>query len=105
MQNLIDILAIIKPEDAQRYVENLGRHPDFNIERADDAQTVRAVLVNPNTHVDVLIIDNRLPDVHSLIGELRSGYPRMLIILVDEDADFGLPGQADDISTDPFEND
>src|SRR5690606_31950689 len=28
-----------------------------------------------------------------------------LIILVDEDADFGMPGQADEISTDPFRHD
>jgi GAF domain-containing protein len=32
-------------------------------------------------------------------------YPRLLIILVDREADFGMPGHADEVSVTPFEND
>lgn len=105
MQNRIDVLAIIKPQDVQRYAERLAHYADFSVQLTSDAQGARRLLMEQNVHVDVLIVDNRLENMHQLITELRSGYPRMLIILVDEEADFGIPGQADDLSTDPFNSD
>ena len=61
-------------------------------------------LANRDKHVDVFVVDNGLGHIFELISELRQSYPRLLIVLVDEDADFGTPGQADDISTAPFED-
>jgi hypothetical protein len=62
------------------------------------------VLDNPGKQSDVFIIDNALGDVYELLKDVRHSYPRLIIISVDEEADFALPGRADDVSTHPFEN-
>ena len=51
------------------------------------------------------MLDKRLDGTFDFIKELRQTYPRLLIVLVDQEADFGMPGQADEISVDPFSND
>jgi GAF domain-containing protein len=89
-------------DDASRFYKNLSSYEDFRVQMVSDAGDALDILADPERPVDVLVLDNRLGHVFELIAELRQSYPRLLIILVDEDADFGMPGQADEISTDPF---
>jgi GAF domain-containing protein len=98
----VDILVAVPREDASRFYKNLSSYEDFRIQMVSDAGDALDILADPERPVDVLVLDNRLGHVFELIAELRQSYPRLLIILVDEDADFGMPGQADEISTDPF---
>src|SRR5262249_17393641 len=53
----------------------------------------------------LFVIDNGLGNAFEIIKDLRQTYPQLLILLVDEDADFGMPGRADDVSTEPFKDD
>ena len=46
--------------------------------------------------IDVLVLDNNLEHAFDLITELRHSYPRLFIVLVNQDANFGMPGQADE---------
>jgi putative methionine-R-sulfoxide reductase with GAF domain len=69
-----------------------------------DLTDALTTLADRTQHVDVLVIDTRMGHIFEFISELRQSYPRLFIVRVDEDADFGLPGQADEISTEPFEN-
>ncbi|MFW5748502.1 MAG: hypothetical protein ACOCYT_02685, partial [Chloroflexota bacterium] len=63
------------------------------------------IIADADQHVDVLVLDNNLDDsIFEFVTEIRARFPRLLIVLVDEEADFGMPGQADDLSTDPFAN-
>lgn len=101
----IDILMTVKRADASRYYKNLANQDGFNVQIVHEFDDTRGVLADRDQHTDVLVIDNTLEDVTELVGELRQSYPRLLIILVDEEADFGMPGQADELSTEPFNND
>lgn len=101
----VEILLAVKKEDAARYYKNLVAHEGFTIQVVHTVADAQAVLASGDQRVDVFVVDNRLDNVFHTIGELRLSYPRLLIILVDEESDFGMPGQADDISTDPFKND
>src|SRR5690606_33916890 len=58
-----------------------------------------------NLQIEALVLDNGLEGVYDLVSELRPNHRRLLIILIDEDADFAMPGAADEISTDPFTDD
>lgn len=98
----IDLLALIRQEDAARYQQQLGNVGDIGLHTAHHPQDMHAIL--RDNHTDVLVIDNRLERAYSVINELRQSYPRLMIVLVDEEADFGMPGQADEISTEPFMN-
>lgn len=101
----VEILLAVKKEDAARYYKNLMVHEGFSIEVTHNVEDAQARLASGDARIDVFVVDNRLDRVFLAIGELRQTYPRLLIVLVDEEADFGMPGQADEISTDPFKND
>ena len=101
----IDILVVVPREDASRYYKNLTPNGDFRLQIASNTGDALDVLADREKHIDVLVIDNRIEGVFDFISDLRHTYPRLLIILVDEEADFGLPGQADEISTAPFDRD
>ncbi len=101
----IDVLIVVRREDATRYYKNLSGQKDFRLQIVSDKNDAFNVLADHDQHTDVLVIDNQVGEVFDFVAELRHSYPRLLIILVDEEADFGLPGQADEISTDPFAND
>lgn len=101
----VEILLAVKKEDAARYYKNLMVHEGFTIQVTHTVADAQGVMASNDQRVDVFVVDNRLDHVFQTIGELRQSYPRLLIILVDEESDFGMPGQADDISTDPFKND
>ncbi len=102
----IFILAAIRPEAAQQYADHFAEFPQFATTVVDNKNEAYAILADPDSHADVLVIDNALGGVFDLVREVRQSYPRLLIVLVDEDADFSMPGRADDVSTAPFvEND
>jgi hypothetical protein len=100
----IDLLAAVRREHAGRYYKNLSTHKDFKLEIVSDTRDALDILSDRDRRVDVLVVDNGLGGTDDLIADLRQTYPRLLIVLVDEEADFGIPGQADEISTEPFEN-
>ena len=105
MTSVVQILIAVPREDASRYHKNLSASKNFRLNIVSDRRDVLTTLANRDIHIDVLVLDNRLGGIYDLIGDVRHSYPRLFIVLVDEEADFGLPGQADDISTAPFEND
>lgn len=100
----IDVLVVVGREDASRFYKNLSAYKDFHVQMVSDLGDALAVLADRDQHIDVLVIDSRMGHTFEFIAELRLSYPRLLIVLVDEEADFGLPGQADEISTEPFTN-
>ncbi len=101
----IDLLVAVRREHAARYYKNLSAQKDLKVEIVSNTHDALDILADRDKHVDVFVVDNGLGDTDDLIADLRHTYPRLLIILVDEEADFGIPGQADEISTEPFEND
>ena len=100
-----DILLTVRQEHASRYFQNLSAQSDFRIKMVTSIADARALVADRDNHIDVLILDNGLERVFEVVNDLRQTHARLLIILVDEEADFAMPGQADDISTDPFTND
>lgn len=101
----VHILVAVRREHASRFHKHLSAHKDFRVQLVSDARDALDVLADRDKQVDVFIVDNGLGHVFELVTELRHTYPRLLIILVDEEADFAMPGQADDVTTDPFTND
>lgn len=100
-----DILLAVRREQANRYLSNLAHYSDLHPTLATSVAEARDVLTNAEQHVDLLVLDNQLDGALAAVGELRRKHPRLLIVLVDEEADFALPGQADEISIDPFTHD
>jgi hypothetical protein len=101
----IHILAAIRFEALAKYREYMIKEEEFEIIWVPTIENLQETLADQKRRIEVLVVDNALGDVHDLIDDLRRKYPRLLIILVDEDADFALPGRADEISTNPFQND
>lgn len=101
----IHVLAAIQLQSIVQFRDSLSKDPQLKITLVTSAEEGRAVLADPQKRTDVFVVDNGLGDVYNLLRDLRQTYPRLLIILVDQEADFGMPGQADDVSTAPFEND
>ncbi len=101
----IDLLVTVRRDAAGRYYKNLAAFAEFNLTLATDVNEAFEVLESRENHVDVLVLDSHLDQAHQMILELRYTYPRLLIVVVDEEADFAIPGQADDVSTAPFTND
>ncbi len=104
-EGLIHVLAAIPLVSIVRYRENLSKDPQISLTLVTSESETRQKLNDAGHRVDVLVVDNARAEVYSLVRELRQTYPRLLIITVDEEADFGMPGHADEISTTPFVND
>jgi CheY-like chemotaxis protein len=100
----IQILAAIRPAAAERYAAYFGEQEQFHTQVVTGKEDTWAILADSDTRIDVLVLDNALGGVLELVREVRQTYPRLLIVLVDEEADFSMPGRADDVSTDPFTN-
>lgn len=98
----VRVLAAVRQDRTERYQQNLALQENFEVRVVPQISDALTTLADRDWHTDVFVIDNGFDHVHELIGQLRQKYPRMLIILVDEEADFGLPGQADEISIRPF---
>ncbi len=101
----IHILAALRAETIGRFRDNLSREPTFKLTFVTSEDEARAQVVSKETHQDVLVIDNNLGGVFEFVRELRRDSPRLWIVLVDEEADFGMPGLADEVSTEPFKDD
>ncbi|MCC7447155.1 MAG: GAF domain-containing protein [Anaerolineae bacterium] len=101
----IFVLAAVQLPSVARYRENLSKDPKLKVTVVTSEPNAREILANPEKRTDVFVVDNGLGHVFELVQELRHTYPRLLILLVDEEADFGSPGRADDISTEPFKDD
>lgn len=101
----IYVLAAVRLPAVVQYRENLSKDTQFKVTLVNSEAEARQVLADSQRHTDVFVVDNGLGGVFELIKELRQTYPRLLILLVDEEADFGMPGQADEVSVQPFEND
>jgi hypothetical protein len=97
-----DILVTVRSKNAARYQQHLAAYPELRIRIARSLDQALDVLADRSHPVDLLVLDNSMSGVFELVADLRQTYPRLMIVLVDEDADFAMPGQADDISTDPF---
>ncbi len=102
--SIVNVLVAVRREQASRYYKNLSGQKDFRVQMVSDAQDVLDTLSNPDKQVDVLILDNGLSFIFTLVDDVRHTYPRLFIILVDESADFGTPGLADEITTEPFKD-
>ncbi len=101
----ITVLAAVRLPSVARYRENLSKDPKLKVSVVTSESSAREILASPEKHTDVFVIDNGLGNVFELVKELRQNYPRLLILMVDEEADFGMPGRADEVSTDPFKDD
>lgn len=101
----IHVLVASQAPSLERYRAALAAHDDLAVSAAPGEDAVRARLADPDGRADVLVLDNGLPDSFILLREVRHNYPRLLIVLVDEDADLLMPGRADGVSTDPFNDD
>lgn len=100
----IDVLVTVPENNAKRFYDNLSIIKDFRVRVVSKITDAHQQLADANVNVDVIILDNSLDGAFETVSLVRQKYTRVLIVLVDEDADFALPGQADDISTDPFTN-
>jgi hypothetical protein len=101
----INLLVAVPRDKANRYYKNLTAHKDLRVQVVTDAPSTLDSLSDRERRVDVLVLDQALDSAFELMDELRETYPRLLVVLIDEGADFALPGQADEISTEPFNND
>lgn len=98
----LNILVTVPSEATERYQTHLAAQEQFVVHTVASDTEARAALAGQEKRTDILIVDNALDGVFELIRDSRQTYPRLLIILVDEEADFLMPGRADDVSTDPF---
>jgi len=100
----IHVLAAVPPAALSRYREVLSLDEQLRLSLVTLEQDARAFLKQSQPRADVLVLDSRLCDAYALISELRQSYPRLMILLVDAEADFSTAGRADDVTTQPFEN-
>lgn len=105
MASKVEILIAVPQADAGRFFKNLRQQKDFTVRVVTDPRDALKDIADKDNHTDVLVLSQALPQTDALIAELRQSYPRLLIVLVDEEADFAIPGQADEISTEPFHKD
>lgn len=101
----IHLLVAVPREDANRYYKNLSVQTDISLQIVTDAASALEALSNREPRIDVIVLSQPLSGAADLVEEVRETHPRLLIVIVDEQADFALPGQADEISTEPFNND
>ncbi|MBK8021430.1 MAG: hypothetical protein IPK19_08345 [Chloroflexi bacterium] len=101
--NSIDVLIVVRREHAPRYFQNLTAVKEFRVRLVTDQKDARVFVTE--RHVDVIVLDSSLDGAHDLIQHFRTSRPSLLIVSVDEEADFAIPGFADDVTTKPFSED
>jgi hypothetical protein len=99
------ILAALEEDKSKRYYEHMSKSGEFGVQIVNSLKDALGVIEDRDQHVDVLVLDNELHRAFDFVDAIRKKYPRLIIVLVDEGADFGLPGQADELSTEPFRHD
>jgi DNA-binding response OmpR family regulator len=100
----ISVLVATQVASIARYRENLAKEPSLNVSYTTSLASAQEMLRDANNHFEVFVADNALGDTFELIRAVRLEKPRLLILTVDEEADFAMPGRADDISTTPFKD-
>ncbi len=100
----VDILCAVRADQTQRYAEQLSIIKDFRVRVVSTTADALTQLDKAQHNTDVIVLDNGLGYLFEVVSTIRDKFSRILIVTVDEEADFALPGQADDISTDPFTN-
>lgn len=98
----IHILVAVCAEAVSRYQQGLASHPQLRPRFVASIPDALAALADNTQRTDALVLDNGLDGALDAITQLRQSNSRLLIVLIDEDADFALPGQADDVTTAPF---
>ncbi|MBL8132793.1 MAG: hypothetical protein JNL42_13115 [Anaerolineae bacterium] len=101
--NSIDVLIVVRREHAPRYFQNLSSVKEFRVRLVTDQKDARALVAE--RHIDVIVMDHSLEGGFELIQHFRKSNPSLLIVTVDEEADFAIPGYADDVTTNPFSED
>lgn len=102
---VVHLLVVVSREQAARYHKALSAYKNFQINLVSDVGDALEILKGREKPVDVLVLDNNLGQTHKLVLEIRQSFSQLIIVLVDEEADFATPGHADEISTEPFSND
>lgn len=103
--NEVNVLVAVRVQGLPRYRENLSQETRLRVEYVTDVAAARTTLRGGERAFDIFVIDNGISDdVYDVIRDVRTGNPRLLILLVDEDADFSTPGRADDVSNAPFQD-
>jgi hypothetical protein len=100
----IDVIVAVRADAVNRFAEGLKVDPALQVTMCSTLDAARTYLNAPDNRSDVFVVDNNFEHVFELVKALRQSHPSLLIITVDEDADFGMPGRADDVTTNPFEN-
>ena len=99
-----DILVTVRRDNASRYFQHLSLYKEFHVKLVTNIADALEILADRDKHIDLLVLDNGLERAFEMVNDLRITHPYLVIVLVDEEADFATPGKADDISTDPFTN-
>lgn len=98
----IRVLAVVRGERAARYEQEFSSADWI---RAQVLSTLAQAVAYLESHApQLLVFDQALDGAFAQVDAFRQKFPHMLIILIDEDADFALPGEADDIATTPFKD-
>lgn len=101
----IKVLVAVPLISTVQYRENLSKEARLGLQIVSSLEKAQDALADKNKAIDLVVLDTKLGDVYDLIHGLRQTHPGLLIIQVDEEADFSLPGQADDVSNAPFNED
>lgn len=100
----ISVLVAVPITSMARYRENLAKEPSLQVTYITSLESAQETLRSADKHFDVFVADNALGDTYELIRAVRLEKPRLLILTVDEEADFSMPGRADDVSNTPFKD-
>jgi hypothetical protein len=103
MRPSIRVLLTIPARALTRYQEHLTKESQLHLTFTHSVAEAKTILVQQS--IDAFVVDNSLGNVHELIKELRTQHPRLWVVMVDEDADFAMPGRADAATVEPFKND
>ncbi|MFN8417945.1 MAG: hypothetical protein U0528_01670 [Anaerolineae bacterium] len=98
----IRVLAAVRPSATTRFQDGLSTEAHLKATVVSSLEAATSYLNDHDDTTDVFVVDSGLGDVYNLIKEVRQQYPALLIILVDEESDFAMPGRADDVTTEPF---
>lgn len=100
-----EILATLREDKIEQYRDELSSANDLRVQIAATTAALLDMLAGDTQHIDLVLIDNELDSANIFVPDLRQRYPKLPIIIVDEEADFGTPGHASDLSCDPFLDD
>lgn len=101
----LSVLVAAGRDHIDRYRQYLKPHEDIRVVAVTSPEHVHEILASSDFSFDVMVADVSLGEVPDLLKTVQSKYHALLTILVDEGADFAMPGRAHDVSIDPFNKD